>query len=572
MSWPRRRVLLALVFIGAALAGTTWLLSQALVARGDQLADQAATRPKLVARMQARMQARHWYQRAAALPLGADIARHALDRLDADAQPDLDLQRQTLEGGAQGTALHLQWLRALAQQPGWPGERARLRRFRALVSYGKAGTDIQGPFADHWLGVAALWSGQIDQVPLSLQDTAPGLVLLGKRSVDPTQDVDAAPGKGDESDLTRLVRAERLRRSGETERARGLLAALVQKDGLIAAAATQSWGLSLVDELTRQPDSMMLADAGASLEPDAMAALRARLLLAPDDDPAWAGAWLALAEIDALRGNRDDCVAAAWAAVGMSSATWAPPPQQLPAAARLDTAGLVNPRHVQRVRFAVDDARKAAAQAGQATAQLVHLETALLLIQGQASLAARDLPVARRRMEMAAAMMPTSPTVTGWRVLAALLDDDEAAAGSALDALPSLDQTTDDTGLQAVAKSWLKPEPVDRVDNPAHALRSLLQKPWGPTQLIELAKTHADHPDDLDLALRSPPSDHVDLAQALAQTYLWLRVCRALGMDTAPATAALDRLRKAAMDEPLWAFFALGAYSLDGPEIPPQGR
>lgn len=561
----RRSVLIGGVVLALGLAVFV-LLPAAMIELGDRQRDEADSQADLVARVAGWEQARRWYRRAGRLPLYTSGIRTAEGLLDDHLAAAFEQQRLTLGAGAAGVPLHLDWLEQRVALPHWDGEQARLERVRALVSYGQLdqaqllAADLPGPFARTWRGIAALHSGQLAALPPELHEQMPGLALQPTGAPWPEQ--------AGADDLSRLVSGEHSRRKGQTLDARRILAPLLAGEGLLAAAAAQVWGLSLIDELSAEPAGAMLVGTEGQLEPLALAGLRARLLLAPTDDPAWAGAWLALAELDARRGSTHDAEQAAWAAVALTAPLWAPAPGDLAAMARLDAPAALHPDRIQRARVTLGEARVAAVAAGLDVADLAHAEAALLLLQGRAHLSARDLGTARARFARAAELVPSSPSVIGWQVLAALLDDDAPAARAALDSLPSLDHTEDDDALRQLAAGWLAPQPVSVVSSPARALRARLRSAWDPAEPVAFALAHADRADDLALALGSPPVDRATVAQALAQAHLHVRIDAALGRPDPAPVARRDSLRDAALTEPLWALYALDAFTLEGPQLP----
>lgn len=127
-----------LALLGLAVAAA--LVAPAAMTRaGDRAAEQARAAADPARRREARARAAEWYEMAAASPLGgAEAARQARLALAQEEEADFEQARQSLAGGVDGARAHLAWLDVQAQQPGWPGERARLARIRAQVSYGAA--------------------------------------------------------------------------------------------------------------------------------------------------------------------------------------------------------------------------------------------------------------------------------------------------------------------------------------------------------------------------------------------------------------------------------------------------
>ncbi|MCK6505492.1 hypothetical protein L6R53_19205 [Myxococcota bacterium] len=564
----RPRGLLALLGLAVVAA---LVAPPALVRAGDRAAARARAASDLALRLDARARADEWYAMAQAAPLGGRSAARAARRaLAEEEEADFEAGRQSLAHGLAGVEAHLAWLDRRAAEEGWPGERARLARVRALASYGRpdpatstAATPAM-PFLDGWVGLAALWTGRLDAVPPGAWDLAPGLRLR-----DPAR---VPPAEPQGSPLARLVEAEARRRAGQPLEARRLLAPLLEamepEADPLAAAAAWSWARSLLDERSADPEGAMLVDLPRQAEPRALAGLRARLALAPEHAPAWAPAWLTLAELDLRLGQPQAALESAWAAVAAATPAWAPAPADLPAQARLDAVGAVHPDLVQAARLLVAEARQAAPP-GEAD-DLALAEAALLVLQARGHLALGDPAAARGRLELAAERVPGSPVVTGWRVLTEVLDDRPDAARAALAALPELPDTQDDDRLRQVAGAWVDPPEAGAVADPARALRARLREPWSPAEPLAFARAHADAPGDLLLALQGPPEDRASLAQAHAQAWLRQRVARSLDRPTelAEATVTRDALAAAAAAEPLWALFGLGAFTIEGPALP----
>lgn len=571
----------ALGLLGVAVAVA--LAAPSLMLRaGEGAAARARTAPDLATRQEARNRAAEWFGMLQASPVRGEDGRRAQQALTREIQADFEAQRRSLAEGEAGARAHLAWLdgqqaeRDPAEPPVEP------ERIRALVSYGRAqqiapvGIDSP-PFVETWAGLAALWTGRLDAVPPAVQERTPGLSLRRPHQGTPAETrpppppgvqglAEASPG------LSRLVQAEAARRGGDPLEARRLLAPLVEAlepdQQPLAAAGAWSWGQSLLDELGASPAGAMLTGLSPQAEPRALSALRARLAMAPQDEPAWAGAWLVLSAIDARLGRTDDAVTSAWAAVAAATAAWAPDPRDLAAQARLDAPGALHPDQVQSARLALAEARLRAPPEEQA--ELAMAEAALLALQARGYIAAGDLTAARGRLELAEERVPHSPVITGWRVLVEVLDDRPDAARQALARLPDLPDTPDDDALRAAVAPWLDPPSASAVADPARALRVRLREPWDPIEPLAFARAHADRPDDLLLALASPPEDRASLAQAHAQAALRVRVARALDLPQAlaDATVTRDALAAAAQAEPLWALFALGAFTIEGPALP----
>lgn len=571
MSTSRRGPLLAAATLTLGL-GAAWLFLPAVfVHQAQEIADQASSFPELVQRLQERERAAEHLRKATWSAAWTDEVNQAQIRMDAQSEAELEEQRLTLSAGAPGAQAHLDWLAVRAARPELAGERARMAQVLAWTSYGRfeeveaALATPRGPFGIRSVALTRLWQGRLSELPGEVAPMLPAQILLRSGPAD-TQ----APAEP----LLALLTAERARRGGRLDDSRRMLLPLLDhSDEDLAAAASWSLARGLLDQAKAPPEG--LAVVGVKAEPDAAAllALRARLYDAADDDPRWTAAWLALSEIEAQLGRPEAALEAIWAAIGASMGSWAPPPAAMTAQLRLDSPGALNPELAARPRLLVGEARLAALGAGLPTEDLAQAEAALLLLQGRGFLAAQDHNAARDRFGRAAELVPASPTIIGWRALTELLADRPDQAKALLADLPELHGTADDEALRLQVQAWLSPPSPTRVDAPARALRTRLRERSDPFELLAFAQAHQDRGDDLMLALRSPPSDRVELAQALAQSALWGRAASAIGREDEAAQAETQRaaLSAVALSEPLWALFGLGAFSLDGEALPPLG-
>ncbi len=574
MSTRRRLVQVGLVTVVLGL-GLGVAVPELCLSRARSAEAAAASAPLLQDRLTAWEEARAWYHRADFLAT-ARVDRRTADRaLDLAEAGAFDEQRRTLAWGSTGTRLHLDWLAALAASSD-PEQvrRARLHQRVAALSYGErvdtgAARDTE-PAARRWQALAALWWGNAAAfADLDARGLPVGAGLLGRHRPKPDGDSDGSAHVPDVSaPLASLVRAEAWRRAGDIAAARSLLAPLLSPDSSLAPLAAESWGLCLLDELDPEPPGILLAEArGAGPDPRARDALRAVLQQSPSGDPAWLGAWLTLAELDDRLGDVDEARAATWGAIDTSLPTWAGPPAELPSQVRLDAPGMVHPQRVQRARVQLDAARLAAERAGSPdAASLRQGVVALLLVQARSQLAARNLPSAHTLVDRARALSPDSPPVIAWSALTLVLDGQPDDAVALLDALPPGEYSGD---LRTAIRSWAQPDATTRVDATARALRARLRQPWPPGEPLAFARVHRDQPEELWLALFSPPDDAATPAQPLAQSWLAVRVARALGDTTtlARAEAWSDAVRELVLDEPLWGLLATDAFAFSA-ELP----
>lgn len=569
MPFSRRWLLVALSTVALSLGAVILLAPMLPMREGRALATQAASTGDLETRLQTRAQAARRFEQAALSPAWTDEAQRERDALEAATFADLEAHRRSLAQGASGARLHRAWLDELARRPGPVGERAAMARIQALTSYGEfdlaeeAISTMPGPFGQSWLGIGRLWQGRLDELPGELTAAFPAQLLTRQGPAD-TQAPDEA--------LLALLVAERARRAGRFDDSLRVLAPLLDHDdATLAAAATFTLARTLRDQAQAPAGGLSLVGVAAEADPEALAGLRTRLAASPEDDPRWTAAWLSLAELEAHQGRTEAALEAIWAAIGTSTTSWAPPPETMPAQLRLDVEGALNPELAARPRLIVGEARLAALAAGEDATELAFAEAALLLLQGRGFLALDDLPSARSRFDRAADLVPGSPAITAWRVLAARLADDIPTASAILGGLPDLAGTADDEAVRVHGQSWLSSPPPTRAEAPALSLRQLLRGGADPLTVLAFCSAHLDRGEDLLLALGGPPEDRVSLAQALAQSALEARVARTLG-DPTRATLAESRraaLATAALAEPHWALFRLGAFSLTGEPAPP---
>jgi len=557
-----------------------------LLRAGDGRRDAADAGTLPQARREGWTRARELYRMAGALPWARHEARQREDELDARLARDFELQRQGLAEGLPGAEAHLAWLQARAQQaqptqgeqaPAQqaPAEHARQDLLQARVSYGRLGpalelaSGMQGPWPDTWAGMAALWQGQLAQVPSSLMQSLPALALAGDGALT-SSELTRTP-------LWRLVSAEHSLRAGRRAEARALLLPLLDANDDMSAAAAATWAATLLGDLQALAEGTMLVGTEGNLEPGSVDTLRASLQHAPSGDPAWLDAWLGLAEVDFRRAAaaeaRADALDDAWAAVDLALPLVVPSPAELPARLWPGAPGSVHPRHAQRVRVELGEARVAAAAASHPVPELRDAEATLLMLEARAWLQVDDPTSALGRLDRAAELVPDSPAITAWRVLAHLQSQDVQGARDALAALPELPETTDDEALRAAAQAWLDAPPPPADPSPAAALRARLAAPWWLPPVLAQAQADLDGGSslaELSLALDAPPDDTVRLPQALAQAALAVRVAGRAGDAAAQARAQAreDALRRLFLDEPDWSLITHGAYELAGPPPP----
>ncbi|RME26340.1 MAG: hypothetical protein D6798_06930, partial [Deltaproteobacteria bacterium] len=95
------------------------------------------------------------------------------------------------------------------------------------------------------------------------------------------------------------------------------------------------------------------------------------------------------------------------------------------------------------------------------------------------------------------------------------------------------------------------------------------RQPGPPGDPLAFARVHRDRPEELWLALFSPPDDAASPVQAMDQSWLAVRVARDLGdaATLARAESWSDAVRDLVLDEPLWGLFATDTFTFTA-ELP----